>query len=50
MSIIQKINDSFGHLIGDKVLMEFASLAQKCVRSCDIIGRWGGEEFLVLVS
>jgi diguanylate cyclase (GGDEF)-like protein len=28
--------------------MEFASLAQQCVRSCDIIGRWGGEEFLVL--
>ncbi len=44
----KKINDSFGHLIGDKVLIEFASLAQKCVRSCDIIGRWGGEEFLVL--
>lgn len=44
----KKINDGFGHLIGDKVLIDFASLAQKCVRNCDIIGRWGGEEFLVL--
>jgi diguanylate cyclase (GGDEF)-like protein len=46
----KKINDEFGHLIGDKVLIDFAKLLKKCIRHCDIIGRWGGEEFLVLCS
>lgn len=46
----KKINDEFGHLIGDKVLIDFAKLSKKCIRDCDVIGRWGGEEFLVLCS
>jgi len=46
----KKINDEFGHLVGDKVLIDFAKLSKKCIRYCDIIGRWGGEEFLVLCS
>ena len=46
----KKINDEFGHLIGDKVLIAFAKLSKNCIRNCDIIGRWGGEEFLVLCS
>ncbi|WP_456322136.1 GGDEF domain-containing protein [Hydrogenimonas sp.] len=44
----KKINDTYGHQAGDSVLYEIAGLAKKTLRSTDIIGRWGGEEFLVL--
>lgn len=44
----KEINDTFGHPMGDKVLMELAQLMQKSIRTYDVIGRWGGEEFLVL--
>jgi diguanylate cyclase (GGDEF)-like protein len=44
----KSVNDSFGHQIGDKVLVEMAKLILSCIRSIDIIGRWGGEEFLVI--
>jgi diguanylate cyclase (GGDEF)-like protein len=44
----KRINDEFGHLIGDKVLMEFVKAASDSIRTTDIIGRWGGEEFLVI--
>lgn len=42
------VNDTFGHAAGDKVLVEFADLIRGLVRECDVVGRWGGEEFLVL--
>ncbi|SEH30006.1 diguanylate cyclase [Magnetospirillum fulvum] len=42
------VNDEFGHLIGDKVLIAFADIARKVVRTQDVVGRWGGEEFLIL--
>lgn len=42
------INDEFGHIMGDEILKEFARLGKDRVRSTDIFGRWGGEEFLVL--
>lgn len=42
------VNDNFGHLTGDKVLIEFAGLIQKTVRQADAIYRWGGEEFLII--
>lgn len=41
------INDSYGHLVGDKVLMEFATFLKKAVRKVDIIGRYGGDEFII---
>jgi len=41
-------NDEFGHLIGDKVLIAVASLLELNSRKIDIIGRWGGEEFLII--
>lgn len=42
------INDTFGHLTGDIVLKEFANILKNSVRDTDFVGRWGGEEFIVL--
>ena len=41
----KKINDSFGHLTGDKALLEIAGAIKRAVRACDVLGRIGGEEF-----
>ncbi len=43
------INDMFGHRVGDQVLISFADLLRTRVRRIDSVGRWGGEEFLVLM-
>jgi diguanylate cyclase (GGDEF)-like protein len=43
------INDAYGHHIGDEVLQGFAQAAQATFRETDVICRWGGEEFLVLM-
>jgi two-component system, cell cycle response regulator len=45
----KKINDTFGHLTGDHVLSEVAWRIKSSMRSYDSVGRYGGEEFLVLV-
>ena len=45
----KKVNDSYGHLTGDRVLKGLARLLQERVRSTDIIGRYGGEEFAVIL-
>jgi diguanylate cyclase (GGDEF)-like protein len=44
----KKINDSFGHLAGDAILRELASLLSKNIRNYDFIARYGGEEFAIL--
>ncbi len=44
----KRVNDEFGHLMGDKVLVEVANAARENVRTADLAARWGGEEFLVL--
>jgi len=44
----KKINDTFGHQIGDYVLKEIAKLVKKNIRATDFLARWGGEEFMVL--
>lgn len=43
------INDTYGHLAGDEVLKSAASLVRQSLRAYDWVGRWGGEEFLVLL-
>jgi len=45
----KRINDNFGHQIGDKVLQEIATVLKNSVRDTDIVGRWGGEEFLIIL-
>lgn len=44
----KKINDTFGHLAGDAVLIDMVVLFHRRLRSTDILGRWGGEEFLII--
>jgi diguanylate cyclase (GGDEF)-like protein len=43
------INDKYGHLAGDKVLIHIAALVKERLRKSDIIARWGGEEFIILL-
>jgi diguanylate cyclase (GGDEF)-like protein len=45
----KSINDRFGHAIGDRVLQVFADAAKSSLRSCDLVGRLGGEEFAALL-
>jgi diguanylate cyclase (GGDEF)-like protein len=44
------INDEHGHLAGDEVLKQFAAELQSVCRSTDLIGRWGGDEFIILLD
>jgi len=46
----KKINDTYGHLAGDKVLKKVAKTTVNSLRKDDIVIRWGGEEFLVLLN
>jgi diguanylate cyclase (GGDEF)-like protein len=45
----KKINDSYGHTVGDQVLYQLATLLSEGVRESDMVGRYGGEEFLILL-
>jgi diguanylate cyclase (GGDEF)-like protein len=44
----KKVNDKYGHLFGDEVLARVASFIEGTLRKTDMVGRFGGEEFLVL--
>lgn len=46
----KKINDGFGHLIGDEALLKIASAIARAVRKSDVLGRIGGEEFAVFLG
>jgi diguanylate cyclase (GGDEF)-like protein len=43
------INDTHGHHVGDEVLVAFGQAARKALRATDLVARWGGEEFLILM-
>ncbi|WP_456479078.1 transporter substrate-binding domain-containing diguanylate cyclase [Nautilia sp.] len=45
----KKINDTFGHKAGDEILKEITGLIKQHIREYDIFGRWGGEEFIVIL-
>ena len=45
----KQINDTFGHLVGDQVLQEFAVRCKSSTRAVDLIGRYGGEELIILM-
>lgn len=46
----KRINDTYGHGTGDTVLKEIARLIHSSLREVDVIGRWGGEEFVILLT
>lgn len=45
----KKVNDTYGHMTGDHVLRELAAIFQSGTRKNDVIARWGGEEFAVIL-
>lgn len=45
----KQVNDNYGHDIGDKVLQSFAQIARESLRAEDLLGRFGGEEFILLI-
>jgi diguanylate cyclase (GGDEF)-like protein len=49
VDLFKGINDENGHDVGDRVLTEIARVGQKVVRATDTLGRWGGDEFIILM-
>ena len=49
IDFFKNVNDTFGHSVGDKVLIEVAQMILKTLRNIDIVCRWGGEEFVALL-
>jgi len=49
IDFFKNVNDTYGHIVGDIFLIEFANILDKNIRSSDIVGRWGGEEFLIIL-
>ncbi len=45
----KSVNDNYGHHVGDAVLKEFSSILKNSMRKVDEVGRWGGEEFLIIL-
>ncbi len=46
----KRFNDQFGHLLGDEILKKVALIIKEKLRASDIVCRWGGEEFLVILE
>ena len=49
IDLFKDVNDTYGHLFGDKILVGLANLVKSCLRSMDTVARYGGEEFAMLL-
>lgn len=45
----KSINDCMGHKVGDEILICFSNIISKNLRNCDLVGRWGGDEFVAII-
>lgn len=48
LDYFKRVNDTYGHLIGDKTLVSLSKILSENIRSTDMVGRWGGEEFMII--
>jgi polar amino acid transport system substrate-binding protein len=48
LDYFKRVNDTYGHLVGDKTLVNLSKLLNENVRTIDTVGRWGGEEFMII--
>lgn len=46
----KRVNDNFGHKVGDQVLVQIARVLEVCIRDSDIVARYGGEEFVIMAT
>ena len=44
----KRVNDTYGHQMGDQVLIQYAKILKENIRKIDVLGRWGGEEFMII--
>lgn len=49
IDLFKRVNDTHGHRVGDDVLIQFGQILKDVVRNLDVVSRWGGEEFLILL-
>ena len=49
LDYLKKVNDTYGHAEGDRMLQEFAAVLKECFADCELVGRMGGDEFIVIL-
>ena len=48
LDFFKSVNDRYGHEVGDEALIQFSEILRNCMRTSDVVSRWGGEEFLIV--